>query len=611
MRRCRLDQKKRQDPSCTPTTRRDIECHVSLGADKNTCGISAAKIASEIVSRFNSEGGGPTTATATSSIGGGDCESGCCSTIAAKKHNRKQRRYQLQLNDVAGQLDHQDLQIIRRYDVTRMSDRWILRLRIPLHRGGSLADLESKTLVKFLSSEYAQRVLQRLDLLSCFLPMANPELTRPILCDALPRLRSLQFLSLDGNGLNGTEHAYWIAEMMRGNRTTVCHLETVILANNCLGDMGCEHIARALPCCKFLRTLNMCRNNIGDDGCKHIAHALPRCKSFLSTLKMSQNSISDDGAIAMARAIGKCPDLKILELESSRIGIRGCLEFAKRLRIDDTLKKLDLVTLPIDPELCRGSFCEALRSDHVALEYLYCESGKLVAATTGTSSTVNISKLKSVEGEEVKQSVLENFKANAVFHWLLDPAIRRILSIENDLYRIEFQEFSRNFSIRVNRFSRLQPGGRLAENYYLLQHLGILDPNGPNRHHLLQHLPESVKETAFCSLCWLLYARFRSKYVKVAELLFLFLEKHVTPIDDVSMNALQARVRGLPGAGKGSSSPQYAQFGVEMLLSVCWGLQRDISRHVEPKQGAVQFLEHLESIAIVLDFAAALGCITA
>jgi hypothetical protein len=176
-----------------------------------------------------------------------------------------------------------------------------------------------------------------------------------------------------------------------------------------------------------------------------------------------------------------------------------------------------------------------------------------------------------------------------------------------------YGQMFRDFEIRVRTADDFKPGGRLAENLYILQNrVGILRPSGPKHHQVKQCVPDYFVDVTFHSVCWTLYEYLRDHLELFVEgenggggggdMLFRFLQQHVAPVDDGSMEALQARVR------EAISNESGVRFGVDMLLSVLKTLVRGISRNLLPGREVMTALEQLEAIAIVLDLAATTRC---
>jgi len=374
----------------------------------------------------------------------------------------------------------------------------------------------------------------------------------------------------------------------------------------------------------YLRELRLGNNRLGDLGCERIAEALPRWR-YLTVLDLSGNGIGDNGAGALARGVGACPRLKCLDLERNNIWFRGCLQLAKHLKAHN-LEGLRLgiharsILGKEEWKSCKGAFNVAFQLNGPALVCLLCS----LITTDADSNEVG----QNEKGKErCKQSPEERalakrreLKVNAVFHWLVDGPISCIISTDNEFYRDEFPR--EQLAMRVKRLSRLIPGGRVAENFDILSRVGILDPDPPKPRQLRLYLPDSVGALGFCSLCWSLYAEVRCRGLVLSEngnveILFRFLEEHVTPVDDERMDKLLKRVRESARVEDTASSPHppssspYVLFKVEMLLAVCKGLVREFNRNLMPNEETMKVLEHLEVIAIVLDFAAALNCIPA
>merc|ERR1719183_2909979 len=85
-----------------------------------------------------------------------------------------------------------------------------------------------------------------------------------------------------------------------------------ILCRGCnIGDIDVAVIARALPHCVALVTLNLQDNKIGPKGTVALAKVLPECKR-LGLLYLASNKIGKEGALALAEYAPRCDTLREL-----------------------------------------------------------------------------------------------------------------------------------------------------------------------------------------------------------------------------------------------------------------------------------------------------------
>jgi len=99
-------------------------------------------------------------------------------------------------------------------------------------------------------------------------------------------------------------------------------LESLDLQINAIGDRGATAVAEALQHCGSVRHLHLNANEIGDEGAKALAKMMPRCP-LLNSMRLKYNRIGDAGAKALAKAIPNCNELELVYLYGNPISIVG------------------------------------------------------------------------------------------------------------------------------------------------------------------------------------------------------------------------------------------------------------------------------------------------
>jgi Ran GTPase-activating protein (RanGAP) involved in mRNA processing and transport len=144
-------------------------------------------------------------------------------------------------------------------------------------------------------------------------------------------------------------------------------LETLRLARNYLGDLGCEHLRPLLSLCPRLRVLDLGLNGLPTQSLAHLfSHyqTTPATQALrLENLDMAGNRLTPPGICAMTRAArnGYLLNLKRLGLEGCYIEAAGALELSAALVASPTLPAGGLPALET---LCLG--CNRLSSQGVA-----------------------------------------------------------------------------------------------------------------------------------------------------------------------------------------------------------------------------------------------------
>lgn len=170
--------------------------------------------------------------------------------------------------------------------------------------------------------------------------------------DTLPRLGNLVTVDLKGNDLRGG--VTYLAHVLRKNRT----LRVLNLSDNNVDMHGLVALAEALKYNSTLETLDVSHNPCAGPGVEGIttlrtAFAL---NSNLKRLFMNHTDLSSDGAIALAEFLPEARSLIHLDLtENFEIDIAGVMALAVSVKMNKSLRCLDLNIPPNDPDFARLS----------------------------------------------------------------------------------------------------------------------------------------------------------------------------------------------------------------------------------------------------------------
>ena len=125
-------------------------------------------------------------------------------------------------------------------------------------------------------------------------------------------------------------------------------VESISIANNALGPLGCAALARALPVCTKLSVLDLRGNCLGDDGATALAQVLAQCKS-LEVLRLHNNQIGDRGAIALAQALGDNSNraLRELGLSGNLITDKGADALSRALELAVSVQSVEITGNPL------------------------------------------------------------------------------------------------------------------------------------------------------------------------------------------------------------------------------------------------------------------------
>jgi len=114
-----------------------------------------------------------------------------------------------------------------------------------------------------------------------------------------------------------------------------------------VGDAKC--LAKALPHCWRLKSLNVTDNALGRAGAEVLAEAIA-ANGVLIALDLTQNAIGSDGAAAIAKALAANRVLTSLSLACNKIGVDGASAIAAAVEANGTLTTLNLDVNKIGPK---------------------------------------------------------------------------------------------------------------------------------------------------------------------------------------------------------------------------------------------------------------------
>ncbi|ORY87461.1 hypothetical protein BCR35DRAFT_317717 [Leucosporidium creatinivorum] len=220
---------------------------------------------------------------------------------------------------------------------------------------------------------------------------ARNKLRRQI--EELPRTGSLLTLDVKGNDIrNGV---LYIAQVLKRNRT----LKVLNLSENKIDMQGLVSIAEALKFNSTLETLDMSLNPCCGPGLEGIT-SLRSAITINSNLKrvfLNSTDLSSEGAIALAEFLPEATSLIHLDLTGNfDIDIAGVLALSVSVKMNDTLRCLDLNIPPNDPDFAR-----------LSQEILQCcirntEQAQEEATSGGKKITIAAPILKSAVARDLK-----------------------------------------------------------------------------------------------------------------------------------------------------------------------------------------------------------------
>ncbi|XP_031436536.1 tonsoku-like protein isoform X2 [Clupea harengus] len=128
----------------------------------------------------------------------------------------------------------------------------------------------------------------------------------------------LATLSLQGCGLTARflqQHRLLLANALAGTG----HLRTVSLSHNSLGSTGFELVLKTLPlhCLSHLHLSAVCRGPADQPPLEQLVTHLAQCDCSLSHLSLASNGLTDHSVASLARFLPVCPSLASLDLSAN------------------------------------------------------------------------------------------------------------------------------------------------------------------------------------------------------------------------------------------------------------------------------------------------------
>ncbi|GAA6018758.1 hypothetical protein JCM11491_003437 [Sporobolomyces phaffii] len=167
----------------------------------------------------------------------------------------------------------------------------------------------------------------------------------------LPRVGSLLTLDVKQNDLRGG--VTYISQVLKRNRT----LKVLNLSENKIDMLGLVSIAEALRYNTSLETLDMsCNPCCGPsvEGMLSLRASMMVTPS-LKRLFLNSTDLTSEGAIAFAEFLPEARSLLHLDLTANQIDISGVLALAVSVKLNSTIRCLDLNIPPNDPDFSRLS----------------------------------------------------------------------------------------------------------------------------------------------------------------------------------------------------------------------------------------------------------------
>jgi len=133
-------------------------------------------------------------------------------------------------------------------------------------------------------------------------------------------------------------------------KPTVRHLE---LSKNKLDDDCMAELAKVLPRCQQLQTLNVGHNQFGDAGAGALAQQLTQC-GLLRELQMDNTQMTDQGLVALGKVIQQGKHLRKVNLAGTDCGKAGLVMLAASVKACASLENLRLTAnggTPLDAEI--------------------------------------------------------------------------------------------------------------------------------------------------------------------------------------------------------------------------------------------------------------------
>ena len=194
-----------------------------------------------------------------------------------------------------------------------------------------LTNGKDKEVVIKLQREVATVVLSNVETLN-FSSLGWSAGDAKCLAKALPHCWRLKSLNVTDNAL-GRAGAEILAEVIAAN----CVLIALDLTQNAIGSDGAAAIAKALAANRVLTSLSLACNKIGVDGASAIAAAV-EANGTLTNLNLDVNKIGPKGAAALVKALEVGGGtLTTLSMNGTCLGDQGATEIAKALGVLTTL----------------------------------------------------------------------------------------------------------------------------------------------------------------------------------------------------------------------------------------------------------------------------------
>ncbi|BGP25240.1 leucine-rich repeat containing protein 68 [Rhodotorula toruloides] len=221
-----------------------------------------------------------------------------------------------------------------------------------LHRdsdGGRHRASSSATLVPSEPQEGQERPTAMTEREVWRLSEARARLRKQI--DGLPRIGALLTLDVKGNDIrNGVTY---IAQVLKRNRT----LKVLNLSENRIDSQGLIVIGEALKYNTALETLDVSHNPCCGptiDGIMALRSAM-MVSPTLKRVFLNSTDLTSEGAIALAEFLPEARSILHLDLTSNQIDISGVMALAVSIKLNSTIRCLDLNIPFDDPDFSRFS----------------------------------------------------------------------------------------------------------------------------------------------------------------------------------------------------------------------------------------------------------------
>lgn len=238
--------------------------------------------------------------------------------------------------------------------------RWFLELRLVISRASYIKQEEA------LAKEPDSRVLNFVD--ECTvqpeLSLSHGELgleAAVCLGSVLPFSPNITSIELVDAGVDDLQ----LSQIVRPLGAGVKLLKTLALRGNVLEADGAKHLATVLAARTTPLTLSLAENNLGDGGCQYIAKLL--AGSLLIELDLSGNSIGADGSETLSGALASNTSVTKFEISNNPLLAAGCNHIASMLRKNTAITVLGLASCGITDH-CTQSLSDGLCSNSTLVE---------------------------------------------------------------------------------------------------------------------------------------------------------------------------------------------------------------------------------------------------